>query len=177
MPFGRERVQAGQEELVVDAQAVQLGLELEPQALRAEGRVADVQQRLAVRQRHLLQPGVQDGLLRIERPGDPRGKAVELDPDKARAAGDIPWHQPDEVAGASRQLQAQAAAEPEALHAGPDRVDHRAGGVVGVAGGRSRRPHLLRGEQAGQLVPRSFHASLKLPSPSVKALARPPQPT
>ena len=145
---GLERVQAGQEELVVDALAVELGVVLEPQAVAAERRVADGQVERVFGQGQLLDARGDDGGLRVQGARDARRDAVQFDAGHASGSAQGLGQQADEVAGSDRRLQGQAAGKAHALDGAPHEVDHRGTGVVRVLGRGAGRVQLL-GRQEG----------------------------
>ena len=115
-----ERLDRLQEELIVNALSVERRVVAEVQRLLAEWRVADRQRELVVRQRDVLESGVQDGLIRVKLLRDAGGEAVILGGQKLGVAAHVRGHQPKEIASADRRLEHCAAAETKALDALPD---------------------------------------------------------
>ena len=120
----RYRINAAKKELVVDAECVQFRTVPESHALRTEWGIADCQGKGLVRQRRILEAGIDDVCARVEGRGYARGQAVQFDSGDERLAGHFPRHQADEVAHADRWLQHHSAIEAKALRGLPHEVHH-----------------------------------------------------
>ena len=134
-PTGLQGIHASQEKLIVNALAVVLWVVLHAQADRAKGRIANVQVKGVIRQRHLLKGGMHDVRLRVQRASNAGGNAVQFNAGQECASPDVFWHQANEVAGPYRRLQRHAATKPQALGRAPHEAGHCLAGVVGVGSG------------------------------------------
>src|SRR5258708_38952441 len=78
-PARPQRVDASDEELVVNRPPLELGLELEIQGFAAKWRGAGIEYRLTIRERHLVGAGIEHRLFRVKQLRDAPGQAVILD--------------------------------------------------------------------------------------------------
>ncbi len=145
-------VERGEEELVVDRMAVQLGLELEAQRLFAERRIADGQVERVIGQGNVLKAAVEHRFLRVEQRGDARGQIVVFDARKARLRGERVGDEADEVTGAHRRLERHAALIAQVTRRLPHGLHDGLRRVVRIERGTARLRIFLRPKQCHQFA-------------------------
>ena len=162
-PTRPQRIERREEELIMDAQAREVGLVLEAKTLlfAAEGGLPIDKANSPSDSGTRCKPECRTVSCGYSNFAIRDVQAVELDADEFRLAGQVLGDQAEEVARPHRGFERQTALEAKAVRDLPHRIDDGLRGVVGVERRAPRGASFV--SAFSRRLPRSFHSGLNSP--------------